>query len=137
MCLVDTRKADGTPTGTDGSKPLRANRWAKAVSKVKQGMMVRMQKGAVLSCTASTIAKMPEETASPKVEKIDVACGKARVHVSQAASYASWTLHSGSHPSSIREDMSSSVEDGRGSSTIVLESSASEKMKLFKVERKL
>ena len=161
VCLLDTRRADGVPAGTQDGKPLRVNRWgvvsggveiAEAgsarlrLAAVSGGGRVataplayesggRVATAPVSGVRANILSAVPPNLAPPRITAIEIADGEVRLAVEGTVPYLDYTLISGEKPNDLKTDYFSEVVEGDARSGIAIGTVKSPKRRFFKVKR--
>ncbi len=150
MCLVDTRTADGVPSGVQEGRPLRANRWGTVDGGVKiepkeaSGMTLkaaamtglRSSPGGAGAC-AGVLSVVPDSVKPPRITGLNIenTTGEVWLEVADTVPFLSYTIISGSEPGNLQEDSCSEVVDGKSGAKITIGTAQSADCRFFRVIR--
>ena len=152
VCLVDTRTADGVPSGVQEGRPLRANRWGTVDGGVKiepKGAMsvtlkAASRSGAMLQSGASgegacagVLSVVPDSVKPPRITGLNIenTTGEVWLEVADTVPFLSYTIISGSTPGNLEEDGCSEVVDGKTGAKISIGTAQSSDCRFFRVIR--
>ena len=148
VCLLDPRRADGVPAGTQDGKPLRVNRWGVVSGGVEiaEAGSARLRLAAVSGggrvatapvsgVRANILSAVPPNLAPPRITAIEIADGEVRLAVEGTVPYLDYTLISGEKPNDLKTDYFSEVVEGDARSGIAIGTVKSPKRRFFKVKR--
>lgn len=147
VCLVDTRRADGTPAGVAGNAPLRVNRWGVVeggVSVSPAGISsmrllasanAATAKAASGGACAGILSEVPEEAKSPRITSFEVVDGEVRMRVEGTVPYLTYTLVSGDEPGALAADPGAGIADGDAEAEIELAAEVAGASRFFRVAR--
>jgi len=130
VCLVDTRRADGSPAGVAGNAPRRVNRWGIVKGDVKAdvagasglgAVAARTKSGAAEAVVADVVSEVPDSARRPKVTSVSLADGRFRVAVADTVPYLTYTLKSGGEPDDLAPDAAAGRADGDAGAEIEIE----------------
>ena len=124
--LLDTRGADGLPTGLlDARTPYRVNRWGAASAGSLVGGLKTASAGGAQGHVAGNGAVLPADTPHPVVTGISIENGQAKLRVAKTRRYLTYSAEGGEEPGVER--------DGDASAEIELTVPATAKAALFRV----
>lgn len=153
VCLLDTRRQDGSLAGVVDGKPQRVNRWAiasageiraengaaqnfraenrKALSAASESTAAATSSGV----RASSVSAVPPGVMPPKIIHFAVSDDEIALTVGDTVPYLSYTLTSGSSPGELKTDCFADVVDGDAGAQIVISTAKSSNRRFFRVER--
>ena len=163
LCLVDTRKADGTPAGVVDNVPLRVNRWGLVGSEVNVSSVSALKSflgvaksaksparsgaksasveepipeddGEAGAC-ASELSAVPATATTPQVTKFEIVNGRAKLTVADTVPYLTYTLSAGETPFALATDAAADAVDGNPGAEIEIETDATDTTRFFRVTR--
>ncbi|MBP5510749.1 MAG: hypothetical protein J6Z49_07520 [Kiritimatiellae bacterium] len=146
VCLLDTRKASGTPAGLSENGTLRRiNRWGVSatnlkVSEAASASPVSFRSGRSLSATdigttAATRSLLPTGAPTPSIVDFRIENGEAVLKVEGTVSYLTYDLETGETPALGTDNAAKTREDGLASGRITLKADAGKKCGFFRVVR--
>ena len=156
LCLVDTRKADGTPAGVVDNVPLRVNRWGTVDSEITAGNIKSLSKGAKSSTRGSSsveilgeseqgkgetgacaiaLSAVPDSVMPPEITKFEIVDGRAKITVAGTVPFLTYTLSAGDTPCTLTADAAADAVDGKPGAAIEIETDATEGCRFFRVTR--
>ena len=149
VCLVDTRKADGIPAGTQDGKPLRVNRWGMVKSGVSiESALKRNVAAATPTSSPRLVSAVPDEgvcadersavpdsAKTPVITAIEVQDGVIWLTVADTEPYFSYAIISGAEPGVLKTDYYSETVDGEKGRKIAIGTLESIGRRFFKVKR--
>jgi len=153
VCLVDTRRVDGLPSGARDGKPLRVNRWGAVkggvkidpvdITSQKAGGTSRLAStGLTISSSsakpvrASTLSALPPDLMPPTITAIEVQDGEVWLGVVDTVPFLSYTIVSGETPTDLKTDRGAQVVDGENGAEIAIGTPETPTRRFFKVVMK-
>ena len=148
VCLVDTRRLDGTPAGVKNGRPLRVNRWGvvsggveitDAGSTGRKFAATPETTGEAVSgasgVRANRLSAVPPNIMPPKVTAIEVTDSEVWLAVSDTVPFLDYTIISGEKPNDLKEDYFADVVEGEVGSEIAIGTAKWLKRRFFRVKR--
>ena len=151
VCLVDTRRMNGVPTGVKAGRPARVNRWGVVQGGVRVESASKASSfqataaatsGKRILATASgaranTLSAVPDSAPASVITAMEVADGVVALWVTNTVPYLTYTISSSSTLDGFRRDKYADRIDGADDARdeIVIESDAYGESRFFKVTR--
>ena len=153
VCLVDTRKSNGTPAGVRNGLPVRVNRWGivtggvsvtpVSISALPPGQGAGMARPYAYASgsanptgiRATRLSSVPAYTRNPTITGMDLSDGVVILSVADTVPYLTYTIESGPRLSIFAIDGAADVVDGENGVEIEIATGAYGATRFFRVIR--